>query len=212
MDGHGGSGASSYIAAVLDTVFKKAIVATGGDPKKALLQTFDELRSDTEPLNAGSTLSVVYIPRGGRRAYVGILGDSPVAVSTPGQDLWISPEHNVFNPAKVEAVSKRGGYLLGPHFYVSDGEHGLQLSRALGDEDFSQILDRMPEIFGLPIRSGSFILVASDGITDHAPDAKKRIATIIEDLQKSKHPSASAVVEEALRTSHDNVTAIVWRR
>lgn len=215
MDGHNGSQTSNFISQALEREFRTALGGANGDIKKAIAQVFEKLCAATEDLYAGSTLSMVYVPHGGRTAYAGILGDSPVVVHTQKQNLWIGPEHNVFNPAEVKAVEKRGGILRNGYFSIWGGgdlDHGIQLSRALGDKAFRAFMGREPEIFALPIGSGSIILVASDGITDHVPDAKDLIAAIILSLKKSKHPSAQGIVKRALRYSEDNVSAIVWQR
>jgi serine/threonine protein phosphatase PrpC len=216
MDGHGGKEVSDYLATALDETFRKAIAGAEGDPGQALRLAFGALQTETEHFRSGSTLSMVYVPQRGRRAYVGILGDSPVAVYMPGKYPWISPEHNVFNPAEVAEVVKRGGELVGGYFYPCVGAsqfdlaRGLQLSRALGDKDFSQVLDRQPQIFSLTIGPGSLILIATDGITDHVLNSKARIANIIDSLRATDRPSAEKVVKRVLRFSQDNVTAIVW--
>jgi len=217
MDGHRGKETSEYLVGILEEIFQKAMIAANGDPGQALLLAFAALEVDTEDFASGATLSVVYIPQRRRKAYVGVLGDSPVAVSLPEKELWISPEHNVFNPAEVAEVVKRGGELVGGYFYACVGESqfdlapGIQLSRTLGDKHFSRILDRRPQIFELPIEPGSLILVATDGITDHVSRAKERITTIVDSLRISVRPSAEQVVKDALRASNDNITAIIWQ-
>ena len=216
MDDHDGREVSAYLVGILDEIFQRAMETAEGDPRQALLLAFAALDVDTENFTAGSTLSVVYIPRGGRTAYVGILGDSPVVIYTPGQDLWISPEHNTSNPAEVMQVLKRGGELVNGNFYACigayafDQEPGLKLSRAFGDKHFSDILDRQPEIFSRPIAPGSLILVATDGIINRVSDTKKHIEAIIDSLRASVHPSAKQVVKDASWDSYDNITAIVW--
>jgi len=211
MDGHGGDDLSNFLAEVIPARFEKEHLRAKGNPEKALLRLFEGLSTDTARQGNGSTLSLVYIPRRGRRAYVAILGDSPVIIFHPDLGHWMSPEHNVTNEAECERVRSRGGYRRGAYFYTNGGSYGLQLSRALGDFRLAGILDRTPEIFKVGIRSGSVILVATDGITDHNKESAERIKALVENISEDGI-SAEDVVRAALPFSNDNITAIVWRR
>jgi serine/threonine protein phosphatase PrpC len=209
MDGHGGSGVAEFISQSLGDVFEKARKLYG-DGNAILASTFGTLNSLTREHPAGTTLSLVWIPRGEVCAHVGILGDSPVIIKNPGEASWLSPEHNVrTNEREREMAISRGGICEGGYLYGKNREEGIQLSRALGDAVFDAVLDRRPEIFWRPIGTGSIILVATDGVLD--PRHKATVAQIDRLLKIIEHGGdADAVVRDAvLRETGDNATAIV---
>ena len=217
FDGHGGDFTSEYCEKNL----LKAFNAVADNPDLPTLQRklwgiFDVLRMGTDDSHEGTCASIVFIPNSLDRAYVGILGDSPVIVKTKDGEYWHAPEHNVrSNPAEVKRVTGRGGIVYGgyayadsPHSDLSKG--GLQLSRTLGDCDFESILSREPEIFEIPIGVGSFVLVGTDGLFDPSHRSSANASSIIELVEKGGE--AGNLVKYALGIpTEDNVTCILAR-
>jgi len=232
FDGHGGSGVSEFcennLLAAFNAVADAPELPTIPDKIRGI---FDYLNSYTKGSHDGSTASFVFIPSTLTRAYVGILGDSPVIIKTGEGELmdrqanlgkvvksgeyWHSPEHNVrSNPAEVKRVTAAGGYVYDGYAFSGRGSltsGGLQLSRTLGDRDFDDILSRDPEIFEVPLAAGSFVLVGTDGLLDpghKSSAAAQEIVTLIErgaDAGQLVHQAAIA------KPTGDNVTALLLR-
>jgi len=210
FDGHGGGEASercvTIVSEVFDTVRKTVLVA---NLENIIREVFHVLNTEVEDFIAGTTASLVFIPENGKEAVVGILGDSPVFIQKRDGNLWLSPEHNVrTNDDERHAVQERGGFVSGDgYLFAFNSRCGLQLSRALGDREFSKVLNREPEIFRIPLSDDSFVLVASDGLFDpsHASCPSREIGKEIGD-----GADAAALVERAVKKpTHDNATAIL---
>ena len=212
MDGHSGDEVSEYLAKALPEVFNGK--RSDFSIHHTLLATFKTLDEGTRDKQAGSTLSVVYVSKRKRTAYVATLGDSPVIILQNPDDPvpWISPEHNAMtNEKERKAAVERGAVYIRGYLYDPDGNHGVQLCRALGDQDLGTFLGRTPEIFHIPILHGSVILLASDGIFDrhHATDS----AVVYLTNMITNGADAKALVHDAVaeRNTGDNVTAILCR-
>jgi serine/threonine protein phosphatase PrpC len=204
-DGHGGQRAADIAAGILPELFKANY---GGDAKETFRKVISSLNETLLFEGSGTTLSAVFIPADGDRVTVAILGDSPVIV-WHGTEIWYSPEHNVrSNPSEAGVMAARGITVFNGYIMNQRG-HGLQLTRALGDADFSEELSRTPEIFEFTMQPHNFILLASDGVLDptHETAAHKRITDRIQ-----AGATAEDVVQDALDAdTGDNATAILVR-
>ncbi len=213
MDGHGGSETAEFLA----EAFIQILAKVGLDPKSELPNWRDTLATTitvlgqmTKTMQAGSTLSVVFLPSVEEKAYVAVVGDSPVIIKDAVGNITISPEHNArSNERERDAAISRGASFDGSYLYSPESGQGLQMSRALGDSNLSSFIDRTPEIYEVDINPDSFVVVASDGLLDpaHASTAHEaeRIAKLVEE-----GADASALVEDALlRQTGDNVTVLV---
>ena len=230
FDGHGGSQVSNFLYRNV----KNAFDAVANNPALPLIEMkmrglFDWLTERTKDMEEGSTGSIVFIPSELDRAYVGVLGDSPVIIRTgQGQiitppdisinlpttfgDIWISPEHNVrANPAEVRRIQNQGGYVFGGYAFPGDEKFtsgGLQLTRLFGDADYASIVSREPQIFEVPLQAGSFVLVASDGLIDPAHGSKAAAADIVDMIGQGK--TATGLVKYAIGVpTGDNASAIL---
>jgi serine/threonine protein phosphatase PrpC len=171
-------------------------------------KVINRLDKKTQNHYCGSTASLVLIDKDQKFAYVAILGDSPVIIKDAEENIWIAPEHNVrSNKAEADAAIKDGkafisdGYL----FDRSKGRDstGLQMSRALGDRSLDNILNRTPEVFEIELNKNSWILCASDGLTDpgHSSSNFDNI------IAKISTATARSLTKEA--GIYDNATAIL---
>lgn len=211
MDGHGGAQLAELVRSVLIDGLKTVLQDTTELPK-AIQKFFTRLNSATEHMDPGSTLSLVIIPQERQRAYVAILGDSPVIIRDKDGKICVSPEHNArVNPVEREAAIKRGAYWNG--HYLVDKRSGdcLQMSRSLGDEPFASFLNREPEIYEIELDGDSFIIAASDGVFDPTHlDIEEEISRLAKMVAEGA--GASELVRDAIeRQTGDNATAIVWR-
>lgn len=210
MDGHNGSGVADFAAATLREYFSHDLLATNGFIVKALRSTVARLNEETRHQDAGSTLSMVYVPDDEACAYVAVLGDSPVVIRDAEGKLYVGPEHNArSNEKELKGALARGarfdgGYLFDPK---QEGYYGLQLTRALGDAPLDRILRREPEIARVKLGEGGWILVATDGLLDpsHTKSAD-RLKSLV--LRIEIGEEAESLV---MRCLGDNATAILWR-
>lgn len=207
FDGHGGWEAAEVCAINLVSVFHEHLT-TRYAWENLLRVVFKELHEKTAHMSSGCAASIAFIPKNGKEAIVGVLGDAPVLVRKANGELWLSPEHNVrSNPAEVKAAEDRGGIVHGGYLYSGFRGGGLQMSRALGDVNLSTVLSREPEIFRLPLKAGDWVLVGSDGLFDpsHATHPSVEIGRMIDE-----GADATALVQHALDVpTNDNVTAIL---
>ena len=160
---------------------------------------------------------MVFIPKTFDQAYVAICGDSPVIVNQPDGTLWVSPEHNVrTNITERELAIRRGGiyergYIWNDSPY-SDNARGLQMSRAMGDPHMGNRILHTAEIKQVPL--GDWLLAGSDGLVDpghiggEGSSTPEKMAELIDG-----GADADELVDFAVNLpTHDNVTAILWRR
>lgn len=212
MDGHGGDGVAEMVAKVIEEAWNKS-AESQITPEERLKALFAEMHTLTSQYNDGSTLSVVWVPdsKDVPKAYVAVLGDSPVVIrGTDG--INISPEHNVrSNEVEAQVVKDRGGWVSDGYAIASFYGPGLQMSRALGDARLASILSRDPDVYSVDLTPNSFILVATDGVFD--PGHQETHAAIDEiALMIADGREASDIVKRAVdKRTGDNATAILAR-
>jgi serine/threonine protein phosphatase PrpC len=215
FDGHGGESTAEYCRLNL----LKAFNAVADDPiyptiPNKIRGIFDFLNIETEKMTEGTTASIVFIPSTLDRAFVGVLGDSPVIIKNKDNEYWHSPEHNVrSNPKEVARVKAAGGVVFNGYAFAPGGgfsSAGLQLSRTFGDAEFASILSRDPEIFEIELAKDSFVLVGSDGLFDPSHGSDDAASSIVQLVERGS--DAKVLVQYALGIpTQDNVTAILVR-
>ncbi|MBI2057854.1 MAG: protein serine/threonine phosphatase 2C family protein [Candidatus Yanofskybacteria bacterium] len=217
MDGHGGSEVSEFCLDNIPNIFFKATNLGRQSVNEAILkQIVGLLAKETNNMEAGSTLSLVYVDEVASVARVAVLGDSPVVVRDSTGKIVLSPEHNVrTNGVELEAAKKRGA-IYDPRGYICNSEGYTQLSRALGDRIFSDFVSHEPETYSVNLGPDSFVLVASDGLVDPAHgDTESDIESLIDSIadQIDKGATAKDLVDNAvnIRKTKDNATAVLWR-
>ncbi|MDX1535834.1 MAG: PP2C family protein-serine/threonine phosphatase [Candidatus Spechtbacterales bacterium] len=209
MDGHRGEEAVTEVITNLYPELLKALSNNKGDIEAALTEAFYGLNQLTMSIRAGTTLSCAIISENESKAYVAILGDSPVIVI--GEDgITLSPEHNVrTNTEEREAAVARGA--LYEDGFIGLGMNFIQLSRALGDCDLGRILDRNPEIFTVDLDAGSVMILATDGIWRSRANYDEQAFSLTKNLIWDEY-TADDFVQGALKHTSDNVSVITWRR
>jgi serine/threonine protein phosphatase PrpC len=96
FDGHGGASTSEFCSLNLIKAFNfVADDFSYPEIKDKMRGIFFRLFESTFDNQDGATASIVFVPSSLDRAYVGILGDSPVIIKTKDGEYWHSPEHNV---------------------------------------------------------------------------------------------------------------------
>ncbi len=215
MDGHGGAEVSDFLEKHFIELFIKVAI----DPKaekhdwvEALKIGIVLLGEMTKDMRPGSTLSVVIVPDNQQRAYVAVVGDSPVVILDANGLLNLSPDHNArSNEQERLAAISRGAVYDNQYLRDPVTGDGLQMSRSLGDSTMASFLSRQPDVYSVDLGPHSFVIVASDGVLDpfhkDTPSQEKRLAEMV-----AKGADAKALVEDALvRKTGDNATALVYR-
>ena len=215
MDGHDDEQVAQLVKRKLPSFFEKALRDKNGNVQEALRATIVALDHLTKDMKSGTTLSIVYLPKEEKRAYVAIVGDSAVIIENDKEELFLSPEHNAFlNKGEREAAVARGAFYNEESRYLSRAPNigpFILLTRSLGDKEFGSRLSKEPEIFEVPLEKESVILLATDGLVS---DLRGAGAHRARELMRWIHSGLSAEhlvnhrLEEDLK---DNVSAIVYR-
>lgn len=212
MDGHGGSETAELCTKELPKQFQNALEKDGADITEILRDVVEQLHKVTSGMHSGTTISLVALPKNERKAYIAILGDSPVIVSDRKGTFRVSPEHNArTNMAEREVAVKKGAEYGGGYLYEPNSGKGLQMSRALGDCELAQFLNREPEVYAVDLGEKSFVIVATDGVFD---PRHKNTDLEVDRLSEmvARGANAEDLVQDAVkRQTGDNATAIVWR-
>jgi serine/threonine protein phosphatase PrpC len=220
MDGHGGFSCVERVRELIPLYW----AAHDSDELKAnpelrLTEVIASLAVRTNEFTTGCTISLVFIPKEQNKAYVAILGDSPVILNSEGS-VTLSPEHNArTNMAERQAAIARGAMYHSGYLWNGSGKEsgGLQMSRALGDKELT-FLSRKPETYVVNLVPECYMILATDGLLDPAhgeltmlePEAETALQEIVRWVD-SGH-GASEIVDVALGHNYkDNVTAIVVR-
>ena len=213
FDGHGGEWVSDYAAEHAPLFFTNMRKELKKDPQEALKVLFQKLVEKTKGFTCGSSASIVLVRN--NIATIGVLGDSPVIIKTALRNIWKSPEHNVRTNEKecIAAIAKGGwisevGYLFDRCQYQG---MGLQMSRALGDKELNNVLNREPEIFQVPINNQSWILVCSDGLIDPSHNDANATTSIITAIDGTTIVAEQLVEDASILRKYDNSTAVLAR-
>ena len=214
MDGHGGDETAEYVKKHLPgiwvDIFSEGSPAGQNTVKQTMLKAVAKINEETKCMDAGATLSMVFIPYSEDIAYIAILGDSPVIVQTQDGTLHLSPDHKVrSNATEYDAAQARGAYVYGGYMSMRFHGAGIQMTRVLGDAELDPIINREPEVYSMPL--GDFLIVGTDGLLDpsHAADPKKQCQRFAE-MVKSGFDATGIV--NSVQPPIDNITAILWKR
>lgn len=174
LDGHGGSRVAEIAANKIPYIFKSIcrLYPTLSD-HDVILSLFKRLNYLTCNYSSGAACSLVWVKPSLNLIHVAVLGDCPVLLKQPDENIWRAPEHNVrTNAIEAQRAIKNGariynGYMFG---YFGMDEVGIQMSRALGDKILHGVIERIPEIFTFSINfkdsNNLWLLLASDGLFD----------------------------------------------
>lgn len=210
-DGHLGPWMADYVIANLAKKFLHLSVHVT-DVVEIFQKVFAELAAETREHDSGTTLSCVYIQKESKRAYVATIGDSPVIICSPGGFIYTSPDHNVRASIKERerCITRGGWYRNGYIMSNTVRDVGLQMSRAFGDREMGDVIERVPEISFIDLQSGSVVVVASDGVLDPQHiSVNQDICRIANRVLEGA--TAKDIVMESPGKKYDNATAIVWR-
>jgi serine/threonine protein phosphatase PrpC len=205
-DGHGGARVADRAAAELHPAVLRAR-RTGLDPAGSLRQAFAELEALTADVECGSTVAALLLT--GVALTTAHVGDSRVVRIGRVRSESLTRDHRIEAPDERARVLRMGARLDPP--YVVRGDHGLMMTRSLGDRWFRPVgVIAEPEIGQHAIGADDLALVAAtDGLWDvlSLEDAARVVRRA-----ESAEAAARALVAEALGAdTRDNVTAVVVR-
>lgn len=219
MDGHGGAEVAEFCEKNIDSFFKILLPKPLMMPDILRKLTY-MLNEKTKHMDSGSTVSLVYIheanDRGdAARAFVAILGDSPVMIKDKNGDLVMSMEHNArTNLTEREAAIQRGAVYYDGYIWDdpnSDTRNGLQLTRALGDSALAKFLNREPEVYAVDLGRESFVAVMSDGVVDPGHKDQKAITDNLASILARGGTAADLLNDALKRRTRDNATVVLWK-
>jgi len=210
MDGHGGERVAQFCRDSLKDLIYQVMEGRKRVTLVVVKNIIKLLNEQTCEMESGTTLSLAFISYRQKKVFVGVLGDSPVIIKDSQGQIVVSSEHNArTNLKEREAAIKRGACYCAGYICEYSGRNGLQMTRSLGDREFKNFLDRLPELYSVKIGAESFVALLSDGIVDPGHHDSAPLKSVI--LMIEKGASASDLVQDALvRQTGDNVTAIIW--
>lgn len=191
MDGTGGKDVAQRVANEIKQIFEEQLLKYNGNKIKQVLQeTVNQLHHRTKYFKKqGTTLSIVYVPADELKAYVAVLGDSPVIILDRDGNINISPQHNTMhNDDEWQRVRKIGGVPEQPEqirkvqiiqgtknicyidpkykrrFSNTANTLFMNVSRMLGNKQFGKYLSTEADIYDVNLGPDSFIVLSSDGL------------------------------------------------
>lgn len=215
FDGHGGHEVSELCEIELPGLFADEIGEDGATNHvdEVFRTVIQKLNIMTQSFEAGSTLSLAFIPNDKPVVYCAVMGDSPILIKDKDGKINIAPDHNVrTNKIEAEAAKARGGFISGGYLHQTYDGMGLQMARALGDNYLNKVLSRTPEIYSVEVGPESWVLVASDGCFDPGHyDFAKVAQTTAELIEKGADAKALVHRSAVDYPTGDNVSAILVR-
>jgi serine/threonine protein phosphatase PrpC len=207
-DGHGGSRTADLVAARLHQAFAQAC-RRGAAPDAAFRHAFAALDRATTRHASGTTATCVFLTQD--RLTVAHVGDSTAVLVGAGSPRPLTRDHRVNHPAERQRILKAGGRVEGA--YVVRGDHGLMVTRSLGDRVFRPAgVIAEPEVTHVRLSPRDrLVVVATDGLWDVL--SPREVATLLT-AGPWDIPTVSERLRDAVtaRDPRDNVTAVVLRR
>ncbi|MCX6984963.1 MAG: hypothetical protein NT118_09485, partial [Lentisphaerae bacterium] len=214
LDGHGGARVASLAAGYLPLYFREAMVAVRGQVEQALERTVNSLNKLTGDFKMeGSTISIVYVPDDQSKAFMCMLGDSPIIFRSRYEYrprfLYV---HNVANIEEAKYVFERAWAVSIDRSYyfmpLKDFQFasGLNVTRCLGNCEMLPALRREPVTLAIDLDEQSFVLLCTDGCS--------KGYDVAEAQAMMKAIDAQADARQILLTKpvwNDNLTAILYR-
>jgi serine/threonine protein phosphatase PrpC len=169
--------------------------------KLAILETFRELQNNYKSDHCGSTAIVCAILNG--KIYIANLGDSTA--------------YHVKN----DTVERLNVALHDELVISKDGMYGLRTNGVMGDNEFGDLVKRVPDIYSIEIHLSEIlgtlakIILACDGLTEQAKyfkkEAKPDVYLLKEMLKKHKNYTPEILAKSAILeyASGDNISVII---
>jgi serine/threonine protein phosphatase PrpC len=163
-DGHGGADVADLAAERLHAYVFDSI-ERGAGIEQAFRDGYARLASEARHEHVGSTACTAAFA--GRYVTVAWVGDSQFAVVDADGVRFLSIAHRIDDTGERRRVAGKGAAFDGP--YVMRGDHGLMMTRSLGDTWFHAVgLTSTPavETIDLEREDDALIVLATDGLWD----------------------------------------------
>lgn len=225
FDGHNGRTAAEYakknLPGTLEQLFIDSTLSLSSPPaspaesdasvaqklKKAFVTTHRAIIK--KDVGGGTTAAAVLFL--GDTGYVAHVGDSMVAVHTPGKGLHVlTRPHRPTDPREAEMVRQRGGFIL--RFSAREVRVNgiLAVTRALGDMELGTSISPEPDVAVIPFEwdDPPTIIMACDGLWDYM--SEEDVAEIME-----RCPDPKSCAEELRNVAYqvggssDNISVMI---
>ena len=203
-DGHGGVAVAEAAAGHLHRAFFTDL-RRGAGPEAAFREAFRQVDRLTADETCGAGATVVYVAGG--RLWAANLGDGRAVLVRDAGVRAMTRDHRIDNPEERARVVAAGAGIEPP--YLTRGDHGLMLTRSLGDRWFRDVgVIATPEISDLALgRPDRWVVVASDGLWDVL--GNQEVAARVRAGRGPQHAARALVDAVATRGGHDYVTVLV---
>ncbi len=213
MDGHGGDKVSDLLCRNLPILFSEFLVKNKGDVSEAIAAAIKTLHQMTINESPGSTLSMAYIPEGELDVHVAALGDSLILVARSDGSDMLGPIHNAehHEEDREEAVRRGGTYAKG-YIRIPNGERtmGLQPTRAFGDCEFRDLLNREPSIQHISLDERTYVLLATDGLLNGKMELAPQVQQIMFYLRDGSNAENFVEHTDKGMITKDNVAVVIY--
>jgi protein phosphatase 2C family protein 2/3 len=204
-DGHGGSDVAELAAATLHARFFDAL-GGGAGAAEALQHAYavTALAAERYPHVGSTACTVSLIASHAAAAWV---GDSQLVVTSESTVRFVSTPHRLDDAAERARVADAGAGFGG--VYVVRGDHGLMMTRALGDRWFAPVgVVAEPSFASVELPSPALVVLATDGLWD-VIDPEAVLALFARQRRNPSFDYARALANAALvEGSRDNVTVV----
>lgn len=242
FDGHSGKRAAEYVQERVNVIFFSTLQKNKGDVRKTFMDVFDQIEQEivqgAADKNSGTAAVLSFIHPKTNKIYTATIGDSEANIyrmvtvksnghfqsamrSIPLSCLrnWTSPKDR----ARLQLAQPERNLddeFQGPNhkYYARYPEDGINLSRALGDEEVKALaptvfltpnpLIHKPKITVEQLYPGDQVVIACDGLRDFVREDE-----IIRQLAVPSKSLAKQLVSYAIRDkrSTDNVSVMVLK-
>ena len=228
FDGHAGARAAHYAKDAIYEKYKELKKVTSS-MEDALHETFEQtdvqflkkaLQGDDE-WGDGTTATVCIIKDG--ILTVANCGDSEVLIGKQDGYKIITELHRLSNKDEQERVKEVTGKTLRRVEHPMFPNCSLSVTRAIGDvyfKDPSLTMNKpsgliaTPHVTSIPLKSGSFVLLGTDGLFEMVkrPKSYEFLYSFIKKMimQKTPQDVIEKLVRKAAKESDDNCTAILY--
>ncbi len=171
-DGHGGDEVAQFIVDNMITILTEKITQHGSaQMRRVLNDTFLELHERVKPFPSGSTLSVILIVEEPLQVWLANVGDSSIYGVANNKVVKISQDHTLNMPSERKRITHLPGFKIEDGYVMAESGHGINMTRSLGDHEFTQALLPTPYIRNIK-KQYDVIIMGTDGLFDVVSAAK----------------------------------------
>jgi serine/threonine protein phosphatase PrpC len=205
FDGHGGAAVAEHAAARVLALMEAALArGLGGQPLARAVFSDLDLAVD----GCGSTATLLWVR--GRELTVAWAGDSRAILVSQTSWRVLASDHRIDRTEERRRVLAAGAVIDPPYVIDPHTEHGLMMTRTLGDRELRRIgVSAEPEVATIRLADDDVgFVVATDGLWDVVANAEAAAVCRAETPQAAATRLLQMVIT---RDGQDNVTIVVGR-